>query len=129
MGYRRIPTVYTLDSIPEAEGLVVRMASVRIGKMRKMMQLTSDTESGDEGISELLNLFAESLISWNLEDESGAPVPATIEGIEEQEIEFVMDIIGAWMERMTGTSGPDDLGKDSTGGERFPGQPLTMEAL
>ena len=130
MGYRRIPTVYTLDSIPEEDGLVVRMSSIRLGKLRRLMKLTSDDSSGDEGVGEILDLFAESIISWNLEDfDSGAPVPVTREGIEEQEVELVMRIVEAWMGEMTGTDGPNDLGKDSTSGEKFPGRPLTMEAL
>lgn len=130
MGYRRVPTIYTLDSVREEEGLIVRMASIRLGKMRRLMALTSDSAADDDGITEILNLFGESLISWNLEDfETGAPVPTTREAIEEQEIELVMRIVEAWMERMTGTDGPADLGKGSTDGEKFPGRPLTMEAL
>ena len=130
MGYRRIPTIYTLDAIAEEEGLVVRMASIRLGKLRRLMQLTSDDASDDGGIGEILELFQESLISWNLEDyESGEPVPLTREAVEEQEIELIMRIVEAWMDRMTGTSGPGDLGKGSISGGSFPGQPLTMEAL
>ena len=128
MGYRRVPTIHTLDSIREEEGLVVRMASIRLGKMRRLMQLTSEEEDG--GIEEILDLFQHSLVSWNLEDfETGAPVPANREGIDAQEIELIMRIVEAWMNVMTGTDGPGDLGKDSTSGEKFPGRPLTMELL
>lgn len=130
MGYRRVPTIHTLDSIPEEEGLVVRMASIRLGKLRRLMKLTADESAGDESISEILELFGQSLISWNLEDfETGAPVPTTREGIDDQETELVMRIVEAWMDQMTGTDGPNDLGKDSTSGGQFPGRPLTMEAL
>lgn len=129
MGYRRIPTIYTLDSIRDEEGLVVRMTSIRLGKLRRLMALTSD-DSGDDGMGEILDLFGQSLVSWNLEDfETGAPVPTTKEAIEDQEVELVMRIVEAWMSEMTGTDGPNDLGKGSTSGEKFPGQPLTMEAL
>lgn len=130
MGYRRIPTVYTLDSITGEDGLVVRMTSIRLGKLRRLMQLTSDDEAGDQGVSEILDLFQQNLVSWNLEEyEDGTPVPTTKEAIEEQEIELIMRIVEAWMDRMTGTDGPGDLGKGSTAGGQFPGQPLTMEAL
>lgn len=130
MGYRRVPTIYTLDSIPEEEGLVVRMSSIRLGKLRRLMALTADESAGDESVGEILDLFGESLISWNLEDfETGAPVPTTKDAIEEQEIELVMRIVEAWMERMTGSDGPGDLGKGSISGGQFPGRPLTMEAL
>lgn len=130
MGYRRIPTVYTLDSIDQEEGLVVRMASIRLGKLRRLMKLTADESAGDESVGEILDLFQESLVSWNLEIfENGAPVPTTKEGVEDQEVELIMRIVEAWMERMTGTDGPGDLGKGSISGGQFPGLPLTMEAL
>lgn len=130
MGYRRVPTIYTLDSIPGEDGLIVRMSSIRLGKLRRLMALTSDDTADDEATGQILDLFAESLVSWNLEDfETGLPVPTTKEGVEDQEIELVMRIVGAWMDRMTGTDGPGDLGKGSTDGEKFPGRPLTMEAL
>jgi len=128
MGYRRIPTIHTLDSIPDEEGLVVRMSSIRLGKLRRLMQLTSD-DSGDGGVGEILDLFQESLVSWNLEDEDGSPVPTTMEGIESQDFDLVMRVVESWMDRITGSDGKNDLGKDSTFGESFPGRPLTMEAL
>ena len=126
MGYRRIPTVHTLDSIKGEEGLVVRMKSIRLGKLRKMMKLSAESEQESE---ELFVMFQESLISWNLEDENGHPVPTTMDGVDDQEPELIMAIVEEWMDRLTGTNGPGDLGKDSTAGEKFPGQPLTMEAL
>jgi hypothetical protein len=130
MGYRRVPTIYTLDSIPEEDGLIVRMSSIRLGKLRRLMVLTSDDKADDEATGQILDLFQENLVSWNLESfEDGAPIPTTTEGIEDQEIELIMRIVGAWMDVMTGTDGPGDLGKDSTDGEKFPGRPLTMEAL
>lgn len=130
MGYRRIPTVYTLDSIPEEDGLVVRMSSIRLGKLRRLMKLTADSSAGDEGVGEILDLFQESLVSWNLEEyETGAPIPTSKEGVEEQEVELIMRIVESWMDRMTGSDGPGDLGKGSTSGGQFPGLPLTMEAL
>ncbi len=130
MGYRRVPTIHTLDSVKEEEGLVVRMQSIRLGKMRRLMLLTDSDNTDDSGVDEILNLFEEALVSWNLEDfETGEPVPPTREGIDQQEIEFIMRIIDAWMNQMTGTDGPGALGKGSTSGEKFPGRPLTMEAL
>lgn len=130
MGYRRVPTIYTLDSIPEEEGLIVRMASIRLGKLRRLMRLTADDAAEDDTVGEILDLFQENLVSWNLETfEEGIPVPTTKEGIEDQDIELIMRIVEVWMDRMTGTDGPGDLGKGSTDGKQFPGQPLTMEAL
>ena len=128
MGYRRIPTIYTLDSVNGEDGLIVRIQSIRVGKLRRLMKLTAD-ENDDSSIDEILDLFRDSLVSWNLEDEHGMPVPTTKEGIDDQEVGFIMEVVGSWMDHMTSTEGKDDLGKGSTSGEKFPGQPLTMEAL
>lgn len=129
MGYRRIPTIYTLDSIKGEDGLIVRMKAIKLGKLRRLMQLTADESADDTSVGEILDLFQESLVSWNLEGEDGVPIPITKEGVDDQEIEPIMKIVEAWMDRMTGTEGKNDLGKGSTSGEKFPGQPLTMEAL
>lgn len=129
MGYRRIPTIYTFDSIPGEDGLIVRMKSIRFGKLRKLLVLTDDDSADETAVTEIVKLVAESLVSWNLEEEDGTPVPATFEGLDDQELDFIMKLVDAWTDRMTGSDGPGDLGKDSTSGEKFPGQPLTMEAL
>lgn len=130
MGYRRVPTIYTLDAVPEEEGLIVRMASIRLGKLRKLLALTADETADDAAIEEILTLFQGALISWNLEDfETGEPVPTTREAVDDQEIELIMRVVGSWLDAMTGSDGPGDLGKGSTSGGQFPGRPLTMEAL
>jgi hypothetical protein len=130
MGYRRIPTIHTIDNIEGEEGLVVRMSSIRLGKLRRLMALTDEESGGENSITEILTLFQENLVSWNLENfEDGTPIPATMEGVETQEADFILNIVSAWMDRMTGTDGPNDLGKGSTDGGQFPGRPLTMEAL
>lgn len=129
MGYRRIPTIYTFDNIPDEDGLIVRMKSIRFGKLRRLIALTDDDEADDVAITEIVQLMAESLVSWNLEDEEGNPVPANEEGLCDQDLDFIMKIVDAWTDRLTGSDGPNDLGKDSTDGGKFPGRPLMMEAL
>ena len=130
MGYRKIPTIYTFDDLPEEEGLVVRMKAIRIGRLRALMRAVStakgDTE-GDDSVEEMFELLEEGLISWNLEDGNGAPIPADMSGIDQQELPFVLKILEVWLSQMTG---PDpELGKGSPSGATFPGRPLTMEAL
>lgn len=129
MGHRRIPTIYTFDQIPDEDGLIVRMKSIRFGKLRRLIALTDDDSADEMAIEEIVQLMAESLVSWNLEDENGVPVPANAEGLDDQDLDFIMKIVDAWTSRLTGSDGPGDLGKGSTDGGKFPGQPLTMEAL
>jgi hypothetical protein len=127
MGYRKIPTIYTLANLPEEDGLIVRMRAIRIGKVRSLMKAMSSQSESDESLDEMFALLLEGLVSWNLEDENGVPVPATAESLDEMELPFVMTILEAWLTQMTG---PDEgLGKGSGSGATFPGRPLTMEAL
>ena len=128
MGYRKIPTIHTLVDLEGEEGLVVRMKAIRIGKLRQMMKaMSAADDSDDQTLDELFTLLQEGLVSWNLEDEGGTPIPATMAGIEEQELPLILKIMTAWLEQMTGPSA--DLGKGSPSGATFPGQPLTMELL
>jgi len=122
MGYRKVPTIYTLDDINGEDGLIVRMKGIRVGKLRRLI-----SNDSDDNVGEVLDLLLEGLVSWNLEDENGAPVPMTLEGLESQELPMITAIVDSWTDKVTGVS--DELGKDSPAGEKFPGQPLTMEAL
>lgn len=126
MGYRKIPTIYTLSfADPDYEGLEVRLKSVRLGRLRKMLKLSD--EGNAEGFDEIVDLLVENLVSWNLENEDGVPVPATREGLDAQEIRFVMDIFSTWVNGMTGTD--EELGKGFGSGEISPVALPTMEAL
>lgn len=127
MGYRKVPVVHTLE-FEEYEGLVVRMLGLKVGKMRRLLQLTDDSDDRtDEFIDEMFDLVVGGLVSWTLEDEQGHPLPADREQVEDLDFDMLQAILGAWLDKLTGVSA--DLGKDSPSGERFPGQPLTMEAL
>lgn len=125
MGYKKVPTIYTLDEIPGEEGLIVRIKSIKFGEVRKLMRLTDD--QSDESLDQMFKMLTNSIVSWNLEDENDQPVPVSIESLEDQDMEFVMRIIECWMDRMTAPG--LDLGKDSQSGAKFPGRPVTMEAL
>jgi hypothetical protein len=127
MGYRKVPTIHTLDKVGEEDGLVVRLKSIKFGKLRKLMRLTDADETADEALGEIFDLMLENIVSWNLEDEQGTPVPLTAEGLEDQETDLIMDIIEAWIEKMTGSG--ESLGKDSPSGESFPGKPMNWEIL
>jgi len=129
VGYRKAPTIYTLTDFPDDEGLVVRMKAVRLGKVRRLLALTSGGSDSDDGlmVDEVVRLLTEGMVSWNLEDEQGNPIEPNEEGIDGLELELALTIVNAWLDQMVGVQ--PDLGKDSSSGERFPGQPVTMEAL
>lgn len=115
MGYRRQPTVYKLI-FQEYEGLEVTARSVSVEELLKITGLASQmtTKPDDKQVSELFGWFGKRLVSWNLEDEDGKPVPATLNGLLAQEMGFVLKIIQAWVRAITGVSPP--LQNGSSGG-------------
>lgn len=128
MGYKKVPTIYTLDKIKGSEGLVIRIKGLRVGKLRRLVRiLESDERSLTEVLDEALDLISANAVSWNVTDEDDQPVELNREGLEELELSELMEILGAWTDKLTSVG--DDLGKDSISGESFPGRPLTMEAL
>lgn len=127
MGYRRTPKVHLLDLEENYPGFVVRMKGLKIGKMRQLLAAMDDETKTEEMIPAVSQLISEHVVSWNLEDDEGGPVEPTQEAIEDFELDMLMDVVNAWLEKVNGVS--DDLGKDSPSGELFPGRPVTMEAL
>src|SRR5690606_18443831 len=137
MSYVRKPKTFKLTfEDPEMKGLVVRAKSVPLGRLLKLMKVadldTDNLKAEDlELIDEILVMFSKSLVSWNLENEDDegnrVPVPATYEGVQEQDLDFVITIIGAWVEAMAGVSAP--LPKRSPSGVTFPEGSLPMDVL
>lgn len=128
MGYRKVPIIYTLEFEGEYEGLVVRMKSMKIGEMRKIVRLLeSDDDNTGPVLDQMVEQVAKGLVSWNLEDEDGVPVEPSAEALDDLDFELMQNILNEWMSKVSGPS--EELGKDSSGGGKFPGQPLTMEVL
>jgi hypothetical protein len=136
VGYQRKRKVYKLIfADEEMNGLEVRCTSVSIETMLSLTALSglaakslSEYSIEDLGsVNLVFEVFAEALVSWNLEDEDGNPVPATLEGVKAQDIDFLNVIITAWMERVAGISGP--LAPASTAGSRSLEASIPMETL
>jgi hypothetical protein len=127
MGYRKIPTIHTLAEFEGHEGLIVRMKGMSFGKIRRLMAALDEDTKDQDSMEAIAKHVVGSLVSWNLEDEDGTPVPETMDGLDSLDFDLVLEIVNAWLGKMTGPS--EDLGKGSAAGKQFPGQPLTMEAL
>jgi hypothetical protein len=136
VGFKKKTTIYELTfADADLEGLEVRAKSVPSGTLLDLMDaatkvdVTAKSFSGDDmsAIKQLLNGFAKALVSWNLEEEDGTPVPPTLESVHAQEFIFILPIVTAWMDAVAGVSA--DLGKDSGSGETFPEGSLPMETL
>ncbi|QMP84400.1 hypothetical protein HUN42_00022 [Streptomyces phage Dagobah] len=127
MGYRRAPKIHTLDLEKDYPGFEVRMKGLKIGRMRELLKALDDDTKTEDMIPAVSQLIASNVVSWNLEDEEGRPVEPTPEAVEDFELDMLMDVVNAWLNKINGVSA--DLGKDSPSGAQFPGQPVTMEAL
>lgn len=137
-GYRHVPKTYKL-TFEDYPGLVIETKSVSTGRLMKLMRMAvrlqdkdvSDasglTEEDTEAVDALFSGFAQALVSWNLEDEDGNPVPTTKEGVYEQDFDLILSLINDWIEAVSGT--PGDLGKGSNSGLRFPEVSLPMVPL
>lgn len=127
-GYRPEPKLYRL-TFDEHPGLVVRAKSCSAAQLLRVSELAENTEQGKElgGVRMLFGEFAEVLVSWNLEDQDGEPVPTTLEGLLAQDFDLVIALIDGWMEAVAGVPAP--LEQPSSSGAPFLVESLPMEPL
>lgn len=141
-GFKPKRKIFKIVEFSEYEGLEVEARSVNTGQFLKIVSLAAGLENlgGDESkftaedvntIEQLFKLFANVLRSWNLidEDEGGndVPVPPTMEGLLSQELNLVMEVIGAWIDAVGGVDA--ETGKDSPSTATSPVPLPPMEVL
>jgi hypothetical protein len=129
MGYRRQRRLIRLTfEDPQYEGLEVRARSVPLGKVLAFVDLAGAggfTPEHKEQLNDLFALFASALEFWNLEDEDGQAVPTTLAGLLEQDTDFVMELVLAWLDGVVNVPAP--LPGKSPGGELTLAASLPME--
>lgn len=147
----RLSRTYRLvfEDDPDFEGLVVRARGLTVEQLLEATALADLAEADIDGLAaqgrgltpeqrdqvrRLFEMFAERLVSWNVEDEGpdgpdgeGVPVPATLEGVLSQESTGVLRIIRTWLTAVAGV--PSSLGKGSTSGATSRALSLPMEPL
>ncbi len=123
MGYKPPRTLYKLDfSQTEHAGLEVTTRSVSVDTM---LTIAAGADELDETTPDLAKVrdvfgrFARVLVSWNVEDDDGRPVPPTADGLLAHDFGFVMAVITAWLTAMTQAPPPLPGGSPSgaTSGE------------
>lgn len=125
MGYKRKPRTYTLVfDTDDMAGLTVVLRGLNIGEWLRINGLS---DADEETIPGLLDIFASKLVSWNLEEDDGKPVPATRDSVHAQDLDFIVTITTAWINAVSGVSGP--LETTSTSGEPFPVGSIPVETL
>jgi hypothetical protein len=115
MGYRPKRKIYQLDFAgTDYEGLEASMRAPTVGEELEFEALRSK----DGGARELFDLLTRLLVSWNVDDDQGQPVPTTFEGICTQEGSMVLAILNAGQQAASGV--PDPLSQSSPSGEPSP---------
>ena len=125
MGYVRptLKLVFDEEHHGDLAGLEVRMRRASIDQVMQVSKLMAlrgkddaDLSAADlDRIGELFALVGDRMIGWNLEDDDGAPIPATVEALRDQDPALVYAVISAWMEAVAGVSAP--LAKPSSDGD------------
>lgn len=132
MGYKRKSKVFKLTfADAEYEGLEVRVKSLSTGKLLDLGDMVDDVKASKSKDTaqarELFRVFAGALVGWNLEEEDGTPIPATLSGALDQDFDFTFMLIESWMDAMTGVVAP--LVARSTSGGPSAEASLPMETL
>jgi len=134
MGYKRKKTIYKLI-FEDEDGLEVRAYAPPLSFLQRSIDMAalagrrSDDLSPDELalVTGFFSGFAKYLVSWNLEDDDDQPVPATLDGLLDQDMDFVFQIIDAWLDSVGEVAGP--LGQSSSAGSPSLAASLPMEPL
>ena len=124
MGYRAKRKKIHLKFEGDYEGLEVTAHGLTLGQY---LEITGLGEVDVSAVTDQMKRFAESLISWNLEDEDCQPIPAIPEAVYAQDQDFMFHILGAWMDGMAGVSAP--LEQTSPAGEQSLVESIPMDAL
>lgn len=131
MGFRKGRKTYRLTfEDPELAGLEVVANGVSMGRLLEMAGL-AELAGGNfkpqdiAKIDDLLELFSSCIVSWNLEDEEGAPVPSTLGGLKSQDTDFVLDMLMAWLDAVVNVSAP--LKRPSSSGDQSLAASLPMD--
>lgn len=127
MGYKPKRKIYNLDFAgTEHEGLHVSIRGLNTGQYMDLFEAKTVAESGGE-TNRLLTIMASRLVTWDVVDDDDTPVPATLDGIKTQDLDFNLAIVNAWTTAMAGVPAP--LEQPSTGGGSSLEASIPMETL
>lgn len=127
-GYRRKKKTITLtfgEADGDLNGLEVVTRSLDLGTY---LDLIGMGENDRNNVAEALKEFSTSLISWNLLEEDGTPVPATAEAVMREDHKAMLDVSSRWLDALHGkdkAAGP--LDQTSPGGEQSLEASIPME--
>lgn len=120
MGYRRPAKTYRL-TFEDMPGFEVTVTSCPLGQVLGLLSMVKEDGKGFDThdvarLDELFATFGACLKEWNLETEGGEPVPATVDGLKGQDLEFVLELVMAWLEAVVNVPAP--LKQKSSSGDQ-----------
>lgn len=125
MGFREPSTItLTFTEGDEYHGLEVRMRGMSIADF--MQSSGMDGSDGDNAAA-TMKRFYQHIVSWNLEDENGQPIP--VADAPNRDSRMIRRLNNAWIESLTGVHGSDPLPGNSTSGETSPAPAIPMAPL
>ena len=101
MGFRMGRTFELSFEGTDLDGAEVRFRSASIGQLEEYLTY-------DGGVAGEAEIVAGFLISWNLEDENGEPLPATADGLLTLEEPAYKLILREWLKATRGVTAPLD---------------------
>lgn len=117
MGFREQPNTITLrfEEGDELHGLEATLHGVTIGEF---MAFTGWDGSDGADTGKTIERFHEALISWNLEDADGQPIP--VSESRDRPHRLILRLNNAYVDALTGVHKNDPLPDSSTSGESYP---------
>jgi hypothetical protein len=120
MGFRANRTIYKLVfDDPDYEGLIVRIRSGTLAERQEFDEITTNKD--------LFEFFERMLVEWNAEDDNGAVLPLTAEGIRQLEPTTFREIQSAWIRAVREVAAP--LEPPSNDGDPSLEASMPMEGL
>ena len=115
-GFRKKKTLYKLVfEDPDLDGLEVVGKGVSVDQLLELQRLQQTADTNAEDAEKVMRKLANAIDSWNLEDDDGAPVPCTFDGLKTQEMSFVLAIFSAWRQAVASVPNPSPNGSNDGG--------------
>jgi hypothetical protein len=113
MGYKRKVYVLEWPAGHEFHGLEVEAKGLPVKKLFELTSLAGQLQDDAADVAakvglaeELFAGFAERLVGWNLEEDDGTPVPPDLTGMADQDFDFMMGLVMAWMDAVASVDIP-----------------------
>ena len=129
MGYTAKLKTYLIkfEEGHEHHGAEARLRGMTYGEWEHVTGL--DGGEGDTNGAAAVRRFVDHLISWNLEDEDGKPVPMTMDAVKEMDKDLIKNLNNAWINTLVGVHESDPLEESSPSGGPSLVESVPMEAL